>query len=274
MSNTLNTKNNNFNAENSHQNTGAENSSDTESLAQRSARLEAEAMALYEAAKQGVAAATGNNEDDAETDDIPSAAELYEPSSPSPSPTPLQSESAIMQALQAELEQTKDKMLRAVADAENTKRRALKDRDDAQKFSISSFARDILPVADNLRRALEAIPDEMKADERITNLIEGIEVTERELLRSFERHGLKKIEPLDQIFDPNFHEVMFEAPFPDKAAGTVIQVMEAGYTLHERLIRPARVGVAKDTGQGHGTGGASGAPPSPSEPGQNIDTEA
>ncbi|MFN3701199.1 MAG: nucleotide exchange factor GrpE, partial [Alphaproteobacteria bacterium] len=99
--------------------------------------------------------------------------------------------------------------------------------------------------------------------------------TERELLRSFERHGLKKIEPLDQIFDPNFHEVMFEAPFPDKAAGTVIQVMEAGYTLHERLIRPARVGVAKDNGQqGGGTGGNSGAPPSSSGPGQNIDTEA
>ncbi|MFN3701469.1 MAG: nucleotide exchange factor GrpE, partial [Alphaproteobacteria bacterium] len=164
MSNPLNTQNNNLNTDtnNDSHNTDDGNSAETESLAQRSARLEAEAMALYEAAKQGVAAATDHNDDDdnhdADIAEVQSAAEIYDTS-----PSPLRSGNVAIEALQAELEQTKDKMLRAVADAENTRRRAAKERDDAQKFSISSFARDILPVADNLRRALEAIPDEMKA---------------------------------------------------------------------------------------------------------------
>lgn len=230
----------------------AESGSEKESLRERSARLEAEAQALY----------------DAKHDQDPLA----------PSPGPEGSEMAgdeeyealqhKVEALQGELDATKDKMLRAVADAENTKRRALKERDDASKFAVSGFSREMLPVADNLRRALNAIPDDVKSDERIANLIDGIEATERELLRAFEKNGLQKIEPIEQKFDPNFHEVMFETPMPDKAPGTIIQVMETGYTLHGRLIRPARVGVVKDDGQSGGSA------PGSSEPGHNLDTEA
>lgn len=218
-----------------------------ETIAERSARLEAEAQSLY------------------------SSGEDSDPLSPTPVDDEAHisgDESARIQALEAELDATKDKMLRVVADAENTKRRALKERDDAQKFSIASFARDIIPVADNLRRALDAMPDDAKNNDQIASLIEGIEATERELIRAFERHGLKKLDPINAIFDPNFHEVMFEAPMPSKPAGTVIQVMETGYTLNERLVRPARVGVVKDDGQGGGI------TPGASEPGHTLDTEA
>jgi molecular chaperone GrpE len=229
-----------------------ESAQEKETLKDRSARLEAEAQALYGAKRD------------------------QDPLSPSPVPEEptmagdeeYEAMQHKVEALQGELDATKDKMLRAVADAENTKRRALKERDDASKFAVSGFSREMLPVADNLRRALDAIPDDVKGDERIANLIDGIEATERELLRAFEKNGLQKIEPLEQKFDPNFHEVMFETPMADKAPGTIIQVMETGYTLHGRLIRPARVGVVKDDGQGGGTA------PGSAEPGHNLDTEA
>ena len=230
----------------------AESGSAKESLRERSARLEAEAQALY----------------DAKHDHDPLAPSPVSESSDMAGDEEYEALQHKVEALQGELDATKDKMLRAVADAENTKRRALKERDDASKFAVSGFSREMLPVADNLRRALDAIPDDVKADERIANLIDGIEATERELLRAFEKNGLQKIEPLEQKFDPNFHEVMFETPMPDKAPGTIIQVMETGYTLHGRLIRPARVGVVKDDGQGGGTA------PGSTEPGHNLDTEA
>lgn len=101
---------------------------------------------------------------------------------------------------------------------------------------------------------------------RVANLIEGIEATEKDLLKTFDKHGIEKIEPLDEPFDPNFHEVMFEAAMPDKPGGTVIQVIEAGYVLNERLLRPARVGISKNEG---GAGS-----PSPAHPGGTVDTEA
>lgn len=158
------------------------------------------------------------------------------------------SESAAIQALQVELDTTKDQLMRALAEAENTRRRALKDREDAGKFAISGFAKDLLNVADNLRRALDAIPDDIKSDERVSTIIEGVEATEKELLRTFERNKIEKLNPLDQPFNPNFHEVMFETPGTGKPGGTVIQVIEEGYILNERLLRPARVGIAKDDG--------------------------
>lgn len=145
-------------------------------------------------------------------------------------------------ALNAKAADAHDKMLRAMAEAENTRRRAEKDRQDTAKFSVSSFARDLLSVADNLRRALDAVP----ADQRGGNAIyEGVEATERELLRIFERNNISKVEPLNQKFDPNLHEVIFEMPSADKEPGTVMQVVQPGYMIHERLLRPARVGVAK-----------------------------
>lgn len=169
-----------------------------------------------------------------------------------------------IQLLEEQLDRAKDQMVRALADAENTRKRAAKEREDASKFAVSSFARDLLSVADNLRRALEAMPEEAASElPQIKNLIDGIEATERELLKSFQKNGIVKLDPLEEVFDPNFHEVMFEAPMPDKASGTIIQVMEPGYVIHERILRPARVGIAKAVeGQQQ-----------PPESGQSLDTE-
>lgn len=149
--------------------------------------------------------------------------------------------------LEAELARMKDHMLRALADAENTRKRAVKEREDATKFAISAFARDMLDIADNFRRALDAIPEEARSgdDPLIKNLTAGIEAIERGLLKTFEKHGIKKLDPLGVPFDPNFHEVMFETPIPGKPQGIVIQVLEPGYTISDRLLRPARVGIAK-----------------------------
>lgn len=149
-------------------------------------------------------------------------------------------------ALKEEIAAVREQMMRALADADNTRKRAIKEREDASKFAVSKFAKDLLDVADNLRRAIDAIPDDLKAvDPRIEGIIGGIEATERELLKSFDKNNIVKIEPLDEQFDPNFHEVMFEAPMPGKAGGTIIQVVEAGYVLNGRLLRAAKVGLAK-----------------------------
>lgn len=145
-------------------------------------------------------------------------------------------------ALEAELADAKDRMLRALAEIENTRTRARREREDAGKYAISAFARDLLTVSDNLRRALDATPAELKS----APLIQGVEATERELLKVFEKNGIRKIDPSGQAFDPNFHEVMFEAPLPGKPPGTILQVLEPGYVIGERLLRPARVGVAKN----------------------------
>lgn len=172
-------------------------------------------------------------------------------------------------ALEKELDQTKDQMMRALAEAENTRRRSLKDREDIRKYAVSEFAKDLLDFSDNFQRALEAIPAElMESDERIKNVLTGINAMETELLKTFDKHGIKKIEPLDEPFDPNFHEVMFESPGTGKAAGIIVQIIEPGYVLHDRLLRPARVGIAKDEGQGN-----TGNNPQ-NDPGSQIDTEA
>ncbi len=148
----------------------------------------------------------------------------------------------------------KEQALRALAEAENARRRAQKDREDATKFAITGFARDLLPVADNLRRAIDATPEELIGlDPRVQSLMDGIEATERELLRGMEKNGLQKIEAEGKPFDPNMHEVMFEMPAGGQLAGTVMQVIEPGYTLKGRILRPARVGVAADEGQGSAT---------------------
>ncbi|MGH1456962.1 MAG: nucleotide exchange factor GrpE [Alphaproteobacteria bacterium] len=181
--------------------------------------------------------------------------------------TEINEESARITILESELSRTKDQMIRAIAEAENTRKRAAKDRQDATKFAVSSFARDLLSVADNLRRALEAVPGELlTAHPQVKNLTDGIEATERELLRCFDKNGIEKTDPIDQIFDPNFHEVMFEAPMPDKPTGTIIQVLESGYILNGRILRPARVGISKD--------GPESQSPKTGEPGQNVNTEA
>ncbi len=141
--------------------------------------------------------------------------------------------------LQNELLEARDRTMRALADAENTRKRAMKDRDDAGKYAVSNFARDLLDFSDNFKRALDAMPDDAPPA-----VAEGLTAMRNELQNTFERHGIRKIEPLDEMFDANFHEVMFEAP-SEKAPGTITQVIEAGYVLNDRLLRAAKVGIAK-----------------------------
>ena len=154
-------------------------------------------------------------------------------------------------ALEAEVADAKDKMMRALAEAENARRRAVKDREDAGKYAVTSFARDLLDFSDNFHRALAAIPGDLHTDERIAGIITGLEAMDANLLKTFEKHGIKKIDPLDEPFNPNFHEVMFEAPVPGKPAGVVIQVIESGYVIADRLLRAAKVGVSKGDGSSH-----------------------
>lgn len=154
-------------------------------------------------------------------------------------------------ALESELADAKDKMMRALAEAENARRRAVKDRDDAGKYAVTSFARDLLDFSDNFHRALAAIPSDLHTDERIAVIITGLEAMDSNLLKTFEKHGIKKIEPLDEPFNPNFHEVMFEAPVPGKPGGIVIQVVEAGYVIADRLLRAAKVGISKADSANH-----------------------
>jgi molecular chaperone GrpE len=148
--------------------------------------------------------------------------------------------------LTAEVAALRDQLLRALAEAENTRRRAERDRADMAKYAVAGFARDLLPPVDNLRRALDSVPAEAaKNDEAVKTLLDGIALTERELLRALEKHGVRKVEPRDVPFDHNFHQAMFEVPETGKPAGTVVELLQPGYVLHDRLLRPALVGVAK-----------------------------
>jgi molecular chaperone GrpE len=148
-------------------------------------------------------------------------------------------------ALEAELAENKDRLLRALAESENTRRRAQRERDDATKYAITAFARDLLAAADNLRRALDSLPEAEVRDERTRSLLEGVAATERELLAVFERHGIRRVDPHGERFDHNFHQAIFEAERDDRPTGTVVEVLQPGYVLHDRLLRPAMVGVAK-----------------------------
>ena len=149
-------------------------------------------------------------------------------------------------AARQEAAQLKDQLLRALAEAENVRRRAQREREDAAKYAIANFARDVLQVSDNLHRALEAIPAAaLAADEALRNLHEGVSATERQLDAALERHQVKRIWPMGEKFDANLHQAMFEVPTAEQAPGTVVQVMQAGHLIHDRLLRPALVGVAK-----------------------------
>ncbi|MFG1373816.1 nucleotide exchange factor GrpE [Xanthobacter oligotrophicus] len=151
------------------------------------------------------------------------------------------------QRLEAEIASMKDKFLRAFAEAENIRRRAEKEVVDAKTYGIASFARDVLNVADDLARALGTVDEEAKAtaDGAVKGLLEGLELTERGLVKALEKHGIRKIEPKGQKFDPNLHQAMFEVPDPSVPSGTVVQVVQSGYVIGERVLRPAMVGVAR-----------------------------
>ena len=152
-----------------------------------------------------------------------------------------------LENLYAENAALKDKVLRTLAEMENLRRRTEREVADAKTYGVTSFARDMLGFVDNLRRAIEAIPKEplANADPALKAFVEGIEVTERDFLSRLARNNIRKIEPQGQKFDPNLHEALFEMPDPSVPSGTVVQVMEAGFAIGDRCLRPAKVGVAR-----------------------------
>ncbi|MGH7091925.1 MAG: nucleotide exchange factor GrpE, partial [Stellaceae bacterium] len=148
-------------------------------------------------------------------------------------------------ALEAELADSKDRLLRALAEVDNIRRRAERERADTMKYAVSGFAKDLLSTSDTLRRALDSVAGAEPPDDKTRSLIEGVAATERELLAVFERHGLKRVDPIGERFDHNLHQAIFEAERSGRPAGTVVEVLQHGYVLHDRLLRPAMVGVAK-----------------------------
>ncbi len=153
---------------------------------------------------------------------------------------------AELEKARAEAAALKDQLLRALAEAENTRRRAQREREESARYAAAPLARDVLPVADNLARALAAVPAEALAkDEALKNLVEGIAATERQLQSALERHNIKMVDALGEKFDSHRHQAMYEMPAEGKPAGTIVQVLQKGYMLHDRLLRPALVGVAK-----------------------------
>ena len=161
---------------------------------------------------------------------------------------------AELERLRAENAELKDKYLRALADMENLRRRLMKEKEEAVKYAAADFARDMLNVCDNLSRAIESVPAEKKGEhELLDRLLEGVEMTLKDMLATFERHHIRKIPSHGEKFDPNVHEAMFEVESGPEDAGKVVQVIQEGYTHHDRVLRPARVGVAKNNG-GEGRG--------------------
>src|SRR5215203_2029472 len=149
--------------------------------------------------------------------------------------------------LEAEKTDLKEKLLRTLADMENLRRRTEREIADARAYAVTNFARDMLNVADNFQRAVDSVPAEAReaGEPALKALVEGVELTEREMLKTLERYGVKRLDPEGQKFDPNLHQAMFEVPNPDVPNGTVVQVVQTGYVIGERVLRPALVGVAK-----------------------------
>jgi len=152
---------------------------------------------------------------------------------------------AELAALREELEEAKQQVLYAKADTQNVRRRMEKDIADARAYAATGFARDVLSVADNLKRAIDAVPTDLREDDKFKGLVAGIEATQRELDKIFTQHGIARIEAMGQPLDPNRHQAMIEMPHAEAEPGTIVQEMQAGYTIGERLLRPALVGVAK-----------------------------
>jgi molecular chaperone GrpE len=173
---------------------------------------------------------------------------------------------AEIEALRNEAADLKDRLLRALADAENTRRRAERDKTDASQYAVTKFARDILAVADNFQRATNALPEEARADlsAQVKSVIEGVEATERQLIATLERYGVKPIETAGAKFDPNLHQAIAEVPGHGKPPGTIVDVVQTGYVIGDRLLRPSMVTVAR----------AGGDAPQSTPPGGSVDTKA
>ncbi|MEW6641145.1 MAG: nucleotide exchange factor GrpE [Pseudomonadota bacterium] len=180
-------------------------------------------------------------------DDLTEDNAAAQPVSPKPYVMPDEPEAGSVEALAAEVAEAKDRVLRTLAEMENLRRRTAKEVADARTYGIANFARDVLDIADNLQRALDAVPAAAReaADPGLKALIEGVELTERSLHATLEKNGVRKLDPAGQKFDPNFQQAMYEVPDASVPAGTVVQVVQAGYTIGERVLRPALVGVAK-----------------------------
>jgi molecular chaperone GrpE len=169
-------------------------------------------------------------------------------SSPDADPAPEAApEPAPSTALDRELADAEDRLLRALAEMENMRKRTAREVADSRIYAVTAFARDILTVADNMHRAMQALDDELraKADTGVKALLDGVELTERELMSALEKHGVKRIEPLGQKLDPNRHQAMYEVEDPSVPSGSVVQVVQAGYLIGERVLRPALVAVSK-----------------------------
>jgi molecular chaperone GrpE len=179
-----------------------------------------------------------------DTSQAPSS-ETVPPAAAAPAPEP--DGFAVIEKLNAENAELRDRVLRALADVENMRRRAEREAADARTYAVTAFARDLLTVADNFTRALENLPAETRAtaDGAVKAFIEGVELTGRELQAALGRHGVKKLEPRGEKFDPNFHQAMFEAPDEAVPAGTVTEVVQSGWKIGDRVLRPALVGVSK-----------------------------
>ncbi len=174
-----------------------------------------------------------------ESEDTPGAPET----APGAEPDPF----VVLQALQKENAENKDRLLRTLAEMENMRRRTEKEIGDARTYGVTNLARDLLSLADNLGRAVENIPEEVRAtaDGAFKTLIEGVDLSSRDFQSVLARHGIKKLEPKGEKFDPNFHQAMFEAPDPSVPSGTVMEVVQSGWRIGDRVLRPAMVGVSK-----------------------------
>jgi molecular chaperone GrpE len=168
--------------------------------------------------------------------------EAAEPSEPTASPEPAPST-----ALEREHAEMKDRLLRALAEMENLRKRTEREIADSRLYSVTSFARDMLVVADNMRRALETVSPELRASAQagVKALVDGVELTERELLKSLEKNGVRQFSPQGEKFDPNLHQAMFEVPDAAVPAGSIVQVVQPGYMIGDRVLRPALVGISK-----------------------------
>jgi molecular chaperone GrpE len=182
-----------------------------------------------------------------QNDDPVNPAQPPEPVISKPYIMPDDPEEGSAEALAKEAAESRDKMLRTLAEMENLRKRTAREVADARTYGISGFARDILDIADSLQRALDAVPADTRAaaDPGLKSLIEGVELTERSLLNTLEKNGVRKFDPAGEKFDPNFQQAMYEVPDPTVPSGTVVQVVQAGYMIGDRVLRPALVAVSK-----------------------------
>ena len=161
-------------------------------------------------------------------------------------PSSIEQALSIEETLQKEINHMKDQLLRSLAEAENIRKRTQREKEEARQYAVTNFARDLLNIADNLNRALQVMPSEQEEVlPAVKSLMEGVQLTQRELEAIFNRQGIKRISPLGEKFNHNFHQAMFETETEDQEAGIITQVLQDGYVIHDRLLRPAMVGVAK-----------------------------